>query len=190
MNETSFISHNPASAPEPVREYLTGAQQQFGFIPEPLARMAASPALVSAFYAINPIFEKSTALSPLEREVLVMTVGTYNGCHYCVAMHTAFLQRMEASPALITALRESAPLPDKRLNALAVFTRRVLETRGKVGKEALSAFQAAGYTPQQALDVVLGVAAYCLTTYANRMTEAPLDAPFESFRWQSGGDAE
>ncbi|HET9960165.1 MAG TPA: carboxymuconolactone decarboxylase family protein [Polyangiaceae bacterium] len=189
MSKSHFVSHTPATAPAEARDYLTGAQQQFGFIPEPLARMVEAPALVEAFFKINPIFEKSTAFSPLEREVMVMTIGAYNGCAYCVAMHTAFLKRMEAPEKLIEALREQRTLTDPKLDALAKFTRRVLEHRGNVGDGAMAEFERAGYTARHALEVVLGVATYVLTTYSNRMTKAPLDAPFESFRWQ-GAEAE
>jgi hypothetical protein len=37
--------------------------------------------------------------------------------------------------------------------------------------------------------VVLGVAAYTLSTYANRLTQAPLDAPFQAFAWNEPDQA-
>ncbi|MXG26299.1 hypothetical protein GRQ63_11465 [Streptomyces sp. YIM 132580] len=38
-----------------------------------------------------------------------------------------------------------------------------------------------GYTEQNALGVVLGIGAYTLSTLANRLTGAPVDAPLASF---------
>lgn len=46
------------------------------------------------------------------------------------------------------------------------------------------AFQAAGFTEEQALDVVLGVGVYVLSTFANRVTCAEIDAPFAAFAWR------
>jgi hypothetical protein len=54
-------------------------------------------------------------------------------------------------------------------------------------RAALSTFLSHGFTPHQALDVVLGVGLYTLSTYANRLTEATLDAPLEPFAWSKTG---
>lgn len=39
----------------------------------------------------------------------------------------------------------------------------------------LDAFLAHGHTPRNALEVVLGIGTYTLSTLANRLTRAPLD---------------
>ena len=72
---------------------------------------------------------------------------------------------------------------DERLEALAQFVRSVLAGRGDVSDSAWTRFRAAGYEHAQALEVLLGVAAYTLSTYANRLTQAPLDAAFQAFAW-------
>ncbi len=95
-------------------------------------------------------------------------------------MHTRKLRALRADEALIAALREARPLPDERLEAVRVFTLRVLDRAGDVGEEALEAFAAHGYTPEQALEVVLGIGAYTLSTLANRLTGAPVDAELEA----------
>ena len=106
-----------------------------------------------------------------------MTIATRNGCHICVAMHTARLTALGASPDLIAALRDGPlePLADERLDAIRVFTLRVLDTAGDVGDQALRDFLARGYTTQNALEVVLGIGTYTMSTLANRLTGAPVD---------------
>jgi len=47
----------------------------------------------------------------------------------------------------------------------------------------LATFTAAGFTTRQALEVVLGIGAYTLSTFANRLTRAPLDEPMTPFAW-------
>ncbi len=180
-----FSTLTPDTAPTGAGPALAHAQRQFGFIPSPLARMAASPTAVEAFGKLLGLFDRSS-LGPLEREVLALTVARFNGCHYCMAMHSAMLAGTAEGAPLVGALREGTALPSPRLEALRRFVLRVLETRGAVGSEAEQALLLAGFGAREALDVVVGVATYTLSTYANRLTDAPLDAAFEAHRWPGG----
>lgn len=62
---------------------------------------------------------------------------------------------------------------------------QVIDHTGEVPDAALRDFLAAGYDARNALDVVLGIATHTLSTFANRLTDAPLDEPFEPWRWHS-----
>ncbi len=146
--------------------------------------MGGFPQLLEGFGRMLAIFENTT-LDPVAREVVVMTIATRNGCHICVAMHTAQLTALGAPAEVIAALREALPLDDERLEAIRVFTLRVLDTAGEVGDETLRAFLASGYTRQHALEVVLGIGTYTMSTLANRLTEAPLDDQLSAFAWAS-----
>jgi AhpD family alkylhydroperoxidase len=159
---------------------MSATQQHLGYLPAAMARMAASPHLLDGFLKLNAIFESST-LDPVAREALVMTIATRNGCHVCVAMHTARLTALGAGSDIIAGLRSAEPLADERLDAIRVFTLRVLDTAGAVGDEALRAFLASGYTGQNALEVVLGIGTYTMSTLANRLTGAPLDDQLSAF---------
>jgi AhpD family alkylhydroperoxidase len=150
-----------------------------------MARKAASPQLMDGFLRLTAIFENTT-LEPVAREVIVMTMATRNRCHICVAMHTARLTALGADPGLIEALRDpdrAEPLPDERLDAVRLFTVRVLDTAGDVGDQALQDFLAAGYTSQNALEVVLGIGTYTMSTLANRLTGAPVDDQLAAYAW-------
>src|SRR6476619_6652419 len=125
----SFAEHTIESAPPGARRFLTATRDHLGYLPAAMARMAASPQLIDGFLKLTAIFE-NTALEPVAREVLVMTVATRNRCHICVAMHTARLTALGADPGLIEALRDSESLPDERLDAVRVFALRVLDTAG------------------------------------------------------------
>ena len=56
----------------------------------------------------------------------------------------------------------------------------VVAARGDVPDDERAAFAAAGFGPAHALDVVLGVATYTLSTYANRLVRAPVDDELRS----------
>jgi AhpD family alkylhydroperoxidase len=156
---------------------MAATAKKFGHVPAAVARLATSPELLNGFLKLNAIFE-STTLPALDREVLVMTVAVRNGCHVCVAMHTAALEGLSAAPELISALRAQSPLPSPRLEALRGFVLTVMDTTGDVPSEALEGFTRAGYTARNALEVVLGIGTYTLSTFANRLTGAPLDDAF------------
>jgi AhpD family alkylhydroperoxidase len=181
MPEPRFVSLTEEQAPEAARPILKASQRQFGFLPSPVARAAASPALLKHMLASFAAFDQSS-LSAVEREVVAMTVAFHMGCHYCMAMHSALLTREQ--PQLVAALRDGAPLPDARLQALRELVQSLVEQRGRVPEPTWRAFIAAGFNQHQALDVVLGTSVYLLSTLTNVLTEAPLDAAFEAFRWE------
>jgi AhpD family alkylhydroperoxidase len=175
-----FPEHTVESAPPGSRRFMIATQNHLGYLPAATARWAASPQLLEGFQRMTALFESCT-LDPVAREVVVMTIATRNGCRICVAMHTARLNALGTSADIIAGLREAAPLADPRLEAVRVFTVRVLDTAGDVGDDALRAFLASGYTSQNALEVVLGIGTYTMSTLANRLTAAPLDDQLSAF---------
>jgi AhpD family alkylhydroperoxidase len=177
---TLFTEHTVESAPAGARRAMTTTTSHLGYLPSAVARMATSPDLLDGFLRLSAMFE-GTTLDPIAREVLIMTIATRNGCHLCAAMHTARLTTLDADAGLVTALRTGAALADPQLDAIRLFTLRVLETSGDVGDAALRVFLARGYTERNALEVVLGIGAYTMSTLANRLTGAPVDEPLRQF---------
>ena len=62
-----------------------------------------------------------------------------------------------------------------------MFTLRVLDTAGEVGDESLPDFLGHGFTTRNALEVVLGIGTYTMSTLANRLTGAPVDDQLRAF---------
>ncbi|MGV9808596.1 carboxymuconolactone decarboxylase family protein [Micromonospora chersina] len=182
MSRPTFTAHTPDTAPAAARPTMATVHRKLGHLPGAVALMAESPELLKGFLTANAVFE-ATDLDPVAREVVVLTVATRNECHLCVAMHTATLTRNGAAPELIEALRAGAALPDPRLEVLRRFTVAVLDHRGAVPDGDLDAFLAGGWQPRHALDVVLGVGTYTISTFANRLTDAPLDPPLAAYAW-------
>ena len=170
----SFISYDLDTAPAASREVLAENQRKFGMIPSPLARLAVSPVALQAALAGLTAFEHSS-LAPLEREVLALAMAVKNGYHYCVALHRRLLERLDAPPGLSEALVQGRKLDAPKLEAVRVFTLALLDRTGDVSDDASQQFLTAGFDRAAALEIVVGIAAYTLTTFANRLTEAPLD---------------
>ncbi len=171
MPEFPFPDHTLESAPTASRRPMEATIRHLGHLPAPVARLATSPETLDGFLKLSASFEKTT-LEPLARETVVMTVATRNGCHICVEMHTGKLKSYDADEAVIAALREQKPVPDDRLEAVREFTLAVLETSGDVDDETLHAFLGHGYTARNALEVVMGIGTYTMSTLANRLTRA------------------
>lgn len=177
-----FRQHTVASAPEGSRALLAATQMTLGFVPNLHATLAESPALLDGYTALAGSFAKSE-LDATERHVILLTTSFENGCDYCMAEHSTFAAMEGVDPDVILALRDGAPIGDARLDALARFTRSVVQERGWVGDSELQAFLAAGFTRAQALEVVLGVGLKTISNYVNNLAGAPVDAEFQAQAW-------
>ncbi len=138
-----------------------------------MALMGESPELLNGFLKLSAALEGST-LEPVAREVVVMTIAVRNGCEVCVAMHTGKLRALDADPALVDELRAQRELTDERLEAARLFTLDLLATAGAVPDRRFEEFLSHGYTRRNALEVVMAIGAYTMSTFANRLTRAEM----------------
>ena len=176
--------HTPDSAPEAARQTLAESARKLGFVPNLYAGLANAPAALEGYLAVSACFDKCS-LTPAERQVVLLVTSVANGCEFCVAAHSMIAKAMVGVPAdVVAALREQREPDEARLAALAAFTRAVVEERGWVADHpAFIRFLSAGYTPAQALEVVLGVTQKTLSNYANHLLGTPLNPAFEPERW-------
>ena len=166
-----FTEHTLETAPPASRRLLETTAKHVGHVPPAVARLAESPEMLSTFLRASGTFE-ATTLDRIAQEVVVMTVATRNGCRVCIEMHSDRLRALGADPGLIEALRSGTPLDDERLEALRTFTRQLYASTGAVSDDELAAFTGYGYTARNALEVVLGIGTYTMSTFANRLVRA------------------
>ncbi|MCK8679223.1 carboxymuconolactone decarboxylase family protein [Streptomyces lichenis] len=165
-----FTDHTLDTAPPAARPAMAAvAQRMGGRVPPAVARMANSPELLDGFLTLTAAFDRTT-LDPLAREVVVMAVAVRHDCHVCVELHTRKLRALKAAPELIDALNADAPLPDDRLEAVRRFVAAVYASAGAVPADELADFLSYGFTERNALEVVMGIGTYTLSTFANRLT--------------------
>jgi len=171
------------SAPAASRPFLERALAANGFLPNLLASLSNAPAALEAYLTVADINARG-GLTLAERETVQITAAAIHGCGFCVAGHTAVALKAKLDPALVEALRAQKPLPDARLEAVAVFTRAVIATRGAVSDAQLDAFRAAGFTDANALEVILGVSLATLCNFANNLARNELNPQLAAFRWE------
>jgi len=177
-----FQVHTIDSAPSTSKPALEGLKKAFGLVPNLAATMAESPTLVNGFVGALMNFIGGT-FTGSQRQVILLTSAVTNRCAWAVAFHsTAALG--EGVPAADIAEIRSGRLPaDAKLAALSALSRALLEKRGALDANDRGAFEAAGFTPAQTLEVIAGLAASMMATYAGNITNPPLEEPFRAQSW-------
>jgi uncharacterized peroxidase-related enzyme len=164
---------------------LENAQKALGFIPNMYAYMANSPILLDSYLYTYGLFRQESGFSPVEQEVIFLTISRENGCHYCVAAHSFVGDAMSKVPAEVTnAIRDGLEIPDAKLQALSAYTKTILNSRGHPCQASTSAFLAAGYSEQHILNIVQAIAVKTISNYANHLFGTPLDEVFKGRAWQ------
>lgn len=173
---TEFPLHTLSTAPISSRALLSQAGSD-GIEPPNLMRaLAHAPAALAGFQQLRSAFARSS-LSPLEQEVVYLTVAKANACHYCTAQTGAFAEGPEAE-AIAEAIRAERPIRSPRLQALRRFALAMTEQRGWVSDTHIEEFVAAGFTRAQVLEVISGIALGTLSSYVNHVAATPLDGGF------------
>ncbi len=181
---TQFTIHTVDTAPEKSVPILDSTEKAFGFIPNLVAVLAESPAGVKGYRTLMGIFDESS-LTPTERQVVLLAVSRYNECHYCIAAHTVIAEMQNVSQQIIDAIRNDLPIADHKLEALRVFTTKVVDKRGWVSKEDIQAFLDSSYTRQQLIEVIMGVSLKTFSNYLNHIAEIPVDDAFAAEAWSA-----
>lgn len=179
-----FQIYTKETAPEASQETLETTAKKYGFLPNLFGVLAESPTAVQAYAAINTALEQS-ALSPVEQQVVMLTVSAANDCAYCVGAHSTVAQMVRMPEDVLSGLRAQRPLSDHKLNALRTLVLSILHHRGWVPEDDMTSFTTAGYGQRQLLDVLTIVALKTLSNYANHLAHTPLDTQFAAQSWKA-----
>jgi uncharacterized peroxidase-related enzyme len=173
-----------ATAEPRAKAALEAAEKTLGFVPNMYANMANAPSLLDIYVTGQKLFRSESGFTPAEQEIVFLTISRENGCGYCMAAHSMIAEKMSKVPApALDALRRGADLPDSKLQALAKFTRIMLDSRGRPSPSELQAFVAAGYSERQVLEIILAIAVKTLSNYANHVFHTELNSAFAGYRW-------
>lgn len=173
-----------ASATEEIKTILTEQKNNFGFLPNMYATMANAPSMLKMYLDGYRLFRQEVSFSPVEQEVIFLTISRENGCDYCVGAHSMIADKMSGVPAHVTeAIRNNAPIDDTKLQSLHDFAVIMLNKRGAPSRAEVEDFLAAGYTEQQVLELIVAIAVKTLSNYSNHLFHTELDAVFADYRW-------
>lgn len=164
------------SSPEASKPLLAAVKQSLGVVPNLMKLVGHSPAALEGYLSLNASLNKGQLEAGL-RERIALAVAEYNGCDYCLSAHD-YLGRNVAklSGTDIDAARDFHA-SDARNDAALVFARRVVEQRGRVSDEDLSALRSAGFNEAAIVEIVVNVAINVLTNYVNNVARTEIDFP-------------
>ena len=185
-----FTYYEKDNAPEESKPLLENSEKAFGMIPNLHKILAEAPITYKTYNQAYDDFLKNSGFSKLEAQVVYMTTNFENRCHYCIPGHTWGMKAAKMPDEVIEALRDGAPLPDPKLQALHDFTKALWDNRGHIGDDKLQEFLDAGYTKRQALEVLTGLAAKLISNFTNAITHTKLDEPMKPFEWRHPDERE
>jgi len=174
--------HDSHTAPEASNPFINKAVANNGFLPNLIGVLSGSPAAVETYFTVGEINSRSS-LNLAEREVVQLTAARLHQCDFCIAGHTAIaLKKAGFSSTDVLALHRGSLLDSQRLNALVAFTTEIIRTKGNTSDTVLADFFSAGFTQQNALDVVLGISLATLCNFANVLAQSPINPELQPYQ--------
>ena len=157
---------------------------KLGFAPNMYLKMGHNPALLDSYVYAYDNFRKNAGFTPVEQEVILLSVAFENSCPYCMAAHSFVADNMSKVPTDITdAIRNNTPIPDPKLAVLSQLTRALTRNRGVVDADLIQEFLDCGYTESHVLGIITGIAVKTMSNYANHNTVPEIDEVFASRTW-------
>ncbi|NCA68910.1 MAG: carboxymuconolactone decarboxylase family protein [Sphingobacteriia bacterium] len=168
-----FRLHDLTSAPAPSRAILGELSNPAAQLPNMIRILAESPVALAAYRQLAGLLERST-LAPLEQQVVYLSAAHANQCHYCTVPN-ALLGADADAEAVADAIRQERPLTDPRLQALRRFTTALTEQRGWIPETQTQSFLDAGFSRENLLEVIVGIALVTLSSYTNHVGATPVE---------------
>ena len=110
---------------------LETTKKETGMIPNMYSNMANAPALLSTYSHGYKLFRSESGFTPIEQEVIFLTISYENQCDYCMAAHSIMADLFSKVPVEITeAIRSGTEILDKKLRAFSMFSSVMLNKRG------------------------------------------------------------
>jgi alkylhydroperoxidase family enzyme len=181
---SAFPIHSIESAPEQSRQPLEALHGAFGIVPNIAGAMATSPVLIDSLVGL---FGKvhGGSFSENQIQVVLLTNAVTNASAWAVAFHSYLAVKTGVDAADVDAIRKRQMPKDAKDAALSTLARTLIEKRGHLGDQDVSAFLGAGFDNDRLLEVIAIVAASTMTNYTGNVTHPPLEDAFQTYRWHA-----
>ena len=179
---TTFPIHTIGTAPEPSKAALRQLQSAFGMIPNIAGAIATSPVLIKSLVGLFGNVHGGS-FTEAEVQVILLTDAVTNASQWAVAFHSALALKEGIDPADVEAIRKGHLPRDDKFAALSALAKTMIEKRGRLADDDLDRFLAAGFSKENALEVIAAVAASTITNYTGSITKPPLEESFRAHAW-------
>lgn len=163
------------SADEKTGKTFDAIQSKFGMVPNIFKGMANSPVTLNAYLQLDQLIAGGS-FSPVEQDIVRITVSQHNKCAYCLAAHTGSLLSNGLSKEEILNIRKGNAT-DPKHKVLVDFTLKVIKTSGFVSDSDLDTFKKAGFSDTHATEISVIIAQKTLSNYFNHINDTDLDLP-------------
>jgi uncharacterized peroxidase-related enzyme len=170
----TFTVPTHAEVSETNQALFGNLQKKLGFVPNLYAYFAKNETALGDYLTLQ---NRKSTLRAKEREVINLVTSQINGCRYCQSAHTVLGKLNGFTDEQILEIRKGTATFDPKLDALARFTKSVVENRGKATEESKEAFFAAGYTEAHMIDVIIVVGDKIMSNYLHNLTGFAIDFP-------------
>lgn len=150
-------------------------QNNLGMVPNMIRTMANSPVVAEAYVNFWNLMAQGILPAAL-REQISLYVAESNGCSYCISAHCAL---GKAAGLRDEEVRDGrlGQSPDDKTNTALKFVSRILETRGRVATEEVTAMRKSGYSDEEITEIIALVAFVIFSNYFNNVTGTANDFP-------------
>ena len=179
----NYQIHTIETAPEKSKPLLELFTRAVGFVPNLAGAIANSPVLANSLLGLFQNVHGGS-FTEAEVQVLLLTNAVTNSCSWAVAFHTALGLKQGLDPADVQAIRERQLPKQRRYAALSGLAKTLIENRGQLTDDDLTAFLEAGFEKEHVLEVLAVVAASTITNYAGKITNPPLEAFLQEHAWR------
>jgi uncharacterized peroxidase-related enzyme len=177
------ISRYPVPAledlPDDIRARILEVQAKAGFVPNVFLTLAHRPDEFRAFMAYHDaLLLRESGLTKGEKEMIVVTTSSANGCLYCVVAHGAILRVYEKKPLVADQVAVNYRKADltPRQQAMLAFAMKVCTDSAAVGDADFDALRAHGFDDEDIWDIGAITAFFGLSNrMANLISMRPND---------------
>ncbi len=167
------------ATPPTAQEILEQVKHKYGFVPNVLREMSASPAALQVYVAGQDALAKGS-LSPLEQQAVQVTVAAHNSCDYCQAAHGWIAQKVGITTADLEAIKTGRRPQNPEVAAIVEAARTLLEQRGWLGDAELRALEKKGVGRAKLYEVIAFIGLKTISNYVNHIAHTPIDDAFQT----------
>lgn len=166
---------DPATISNGAKPALDAIEGVFGVVPNMIRAVANSPAALNSMWGTFGARGAGTLGPKLGEQIAVAAAGR-NAGYYCLAAHAALGQKAGATTAEMMDPQPGRSSDPKTAAALT-FAPSVVENRGSIAANDVSALRAVGFDDSASMEILAHAALNLFINYVNVASDAPVDFP-------------
>jgi AhpD family alkylhydroperoxidase len=159
-----------------VNEVFEVVRKKYGFVPNLVREMSASPAVAQVYLGGQQAMAAAT-LSARDQQVVQLAISVYNECAYCRAAHRMGAKAGGIAPADIAAIERGDRPEDPRVSALVSTTWEILDVRGWLKGPDLERLRSEGLDRAQVYEIVALIGLKTISNWVNHIAHTEIDEP-------------